>query len=400
MRKSITSHALIPALAAAALLWMGQASAPVLAADDPAASGMPGAANNDAIQLQENAPDRYVVVKGDTLWSISGKFLKDPWRWPEIWHMNEDQIHNPQRIYPGNIIVLDRSKGQPQLKLATPVLMEKLDPKARVEQVGAIVPSIPPGIIEPFLSRPLIIEKAGLEYSPRIVATQEDRVYLGAGSKAYAVGIDDPKQTLWHVYRPGKALIDPDNRDVLGHEAIYLGTARVTREGNPTTIEIVSSTQEIGRGDRLVPAARALPLSYAPHAPENFLQGRVLEIYGEGTEGGPGSIIAISRGTRDGVEIGDVLALYRYGKYFDDTAPTKSNQPAPKPSAMAEGASFSSGAGPTPTQKSTGSKTVRLKMPDERYGLVFVFRVFDRVSYALVMDVSRPVLSNDVVQSP
>jgi hypothetical protein len=399
MRKSITSLALISALAAIAPLCAGLFAASAFAADNTATPA-PTERGKDDIQLQENAPDRYIVVKGDTLWSISGKFLKDPWRWPEVWRMNKEQIHSPHRIYPGNIIVLDQSRGQPQLKLATPIVMEKLDPKVRVEKLGTDIPSIAPGAIEPFLSRPLVIEKDGLLNAPRIVATREDRVNIGSGSTAYVTGIDKSNQGLWNIYRPGKALIDPDNGAVLGYEAIFLGTAKVIREGNPATIEIITAKQEMGRGDRLVPAARALPLNYVPHAPDNFIKGRIVSTYGALSETGANSIIAINRGERDGVEIGHVLALYRYGKYFDDVTPLKHPKPSAQPAPAAESPYHTPDTGHDYKEKPTGGEKVRLKMPDERYGLIFVFRVFDRVSYALIMNTSRPVDASDVVQSP
>jgi hypothetical protein len=397
MRKSITSLALISALAATAPLWLGP---PAMAADSPAAAAAPDT-GKEPVQLQDNAPDRYVVVKGDTLWSISGKFLKDPWRWPEVWNMNREQIRSPHRIFPGNIIVLDTSRGQPQLKIATPITMDRLDPKVRVETTGTDVPTIAPSTIEPFLSRPLVIEKEGLVSAARIVATQEDRVNLGSGNIAYVTGMENSKDLLWHVYRPGKALVDPDNGAVLGYEAVFLGTARVVRQGNPATVEIINATQEIGRGDRMLPAARASPLNYVPHAPENFIKGRIVSTYGALSETGANSIIAINRGERDGIEIGNVLALYRYGKYFDDTTPIKNRKPPANPPPPAENPAYHTpDSGPPYKDKPTGGQKVRLKMPDERYGLIFVFRVFDRVSYALVMNVSRPVNPYDVVQSP
>jgi hypothetical protein len=397
MCNSNTSLALTRTLAAAVLLFAALIAAPAWPQDKAAATPEPG---KEAVRLQENAPDRYVVVRGDTLWSISGKFLKDPWRWPEVWHMNQDQIHSPHRIYPGNIIILDTSHGEPQLKLGIAIQTEKLDPRVRIEKTGIEIPSIPPGAIEPFLSQPLVVGKNDLEAAPRIVATQEDRVNLGSGNTAYVTGIAGSKQALWHIFRPGRTLLDPESGEILGYEAVYLGTARILHDGNPATIEIVSTTQEIGRGDRMVPAASALPLSYVPHAPDNFVRGRVITTYGDFSEAGTNSIIVINRGARDGMEIGHVLAAYRFGKYFDDVSPTRSNQPAPKPSPAEESYNYSSGRGPAPTTRDTGGKKTRLKLPDERYGLVFVFRVFDRVSYALVMNVSRPVLAKDVVQSP
>ena len=377
MRKSITLLALVPALAVALTVFCASfATVPAVAADTAVdAASQAGKKDGkkdtgkDDIQLQEDAPDRYVVVSGDTLWGISGKFLKDPWRWPDLWRMNADQIKSPHRIFPGNIIVLDRSKDRPQLKLATPIVEKKLEPRSRVEKIGPEIPSIAPALIEPFLSQPLVIEANGMDSAPRIVATQEDRLHIGNGNLAYVAGMGASKQNLWQIYRPGKPLIDPDTNRVLGYEAFYLGTARVVHEGNPATVEIISATQEIGRGDRLVPAARALPLNYVPHAPAPGVKGRVISSYGGLNESGRNSIIAINKGTRDGIEIGNVLALYRFGKSIDD--PSGKDRKAPK-----------------------------LKLPDERYGLVFVFRVFDQISYALVLNVSRPVNVTDVVQTP
>ena len=371
MRKSNISLALVLALATTLTAFLvGFGAMPARAAADavkPEAKN----AKKDEIRLQDNAPDRHIVVQGDTLWGIAAKFLKDPWRWPDLWRMNQEQIKSPHRIYPGNIIVLDRTKEQPQLKLATPVIEKKLDPRVRVEKGGADIPSIASALIEPFLSQPLVIEEDGMDAAPRIVAAQEDRVYVGSGNIAYVTGIDKSSQKLWQIYRPGKPLVDPETRRVLGYEAFYLGVARVSKEGNPATIEIITAKQEIGRGDRLLPAARALPLNYVPHAPDKMVQGRVVSSYGGINETGRNSIITINKGSRDGMEIGHVLALYRFGKSFTDVTPA-----------------------------SAGGDKVTRKLPDERYGLIFVFRVFEQVSYALVLNVSRPVNVNDVVQTP
>lgn len=323
------------------------------------------------IKLQESAPDQYVVVKGDTLWAISGKFLKDPWRWPEIWHMNQEQIKDPHWIYPGNLIVLDRSGASPQLKLGDAV---KLSPTVRSEPLAAqAIPTIPARAIEPFLSQPLIIEEGGLDKAPRIVATEEDRVNLGAGGVAYASGIGSSTHPAWQVYRPGRPLVDPDTNKTLGFEAIYLGTARVTRAGDPATVQIVTSKQEISAGDRLIPASAPAPVQYVPHAPTRPIKGRIIAFYNglATSEGGRDSIIAINRGKRDGLELGHVLAIYRNVVAVDQQNYLVSRDSAPT-----------------------------IKLPDERYGLVFIFRTFDSVSYALVMDSSRPVQQGDVVQTP
>jgi nucleoid-associated protein YgaU len=207
----------------------------------------PAHAQGDVPKLAVDAPDRHVVVPGDTLWGIAAKFLKDPYRWPEVWEPNRDRIKNPNRIYPGDVILLERggvAGNMPKLKLAT----VKVEPRTRVEQTAAAIPSIPGRIIEPFLSQPLVVDEGGLAAAPKIIATQEGRVYLGKGDLAYVTGTIDEKVPTWQVYRPGKALVDPVSRETLGYEATYLGTAQLERKTNPTTLKIVDSKQEIGTG--------------------------------------------------------------------------------------------------------------------------------------------------------
>ena len=316
------------------------------------------------LELADNAPDSHVVTPGDTLWDISGKFLKSPWRWPELWRMNQDQVKNPHRIYPGQVLVLDRSGATPRLRLTQAV---KLEPKVHVEKDHTVIPSIPQNVIEPFLSRPLVVDEPGMKDAPRIVATQEDRVVLGPGNVAYVANLDG-KRDLWQVYRPAKPLVDPETKETLGYEAYYLGTARKVRDGEPATVEIVSAKEEIARGDRLAPAARAEIVSYVPHAPNAQVDARIVAVYGGVKEAGRNAIVTLNRGTRDGLEVGHVLALYRRG------AET--------------------------TYRDDGDEKKTVKLPDERYGLVFVFRTFERVSYALVMNVTRPVAVADIVRTP
>jgi len=325
------------------------------------------------IALQDNAPDRYVVVQGDTLWSIAGKFLKDPWRWPEMWKMNQDQIKNPHWIYPGDVVVLERAASQPQLRLGDSV---KLSPRVRSQDSDKqAIPSIPPRVIEPFLSRPLVIEPDGLQNAPRIVAAQADRVYLGAGDVAYVSGIENAiPDSLWQIYRPGNALIDPESQKTLGYEALFLGDARVTKTGDPATVRIIAAQREIGKGDRLVAAGPLTLNSYMPHAPGSSIVGRIIATQGGLRETGQHHVVTLNRGTRDGLEPGHVLALLRLGRTnLERTRDAKWFRP---------------------------DNVEAIKLPDERYGLVFVFRVFDQVSYALVMSAGRPVLVDDVVTTP
>jgi hypothetical protein len=339
------------------------------------------------LALKPDAPDRYVVVPGDTLWGISQRYTDSPWRWPELWNMNKDQIRNPHLIYPGYVILLDRARGQ--LSIATGQSGQsgqsgqttgtasgtmKLSPRVRAEMLARQqIPSIPAGVIEPFLKRPLVIEPDGLDKAPTIVGTEADRVVLAAGNKAYVRGIADSKEDTWYVYRKGGALVDPDSNQTLGYEAIYLGTAQLTLPGDPSTVVLSSVVQEVGTGDKLVAAGQPQVPSYAPHAPATQVRGRVISIYGglgQVGEAGPLSVISINRGKSNGLEVGHVLALYAAGGTVRDV--TKDRR---APDAM-------------------------VKLPDEHSGLAFVFRVFDRVSYALVMHVTRPVSPLDVVQTP
>lgn len=320
------------------------------------------------LALKPDAPDRYVVVPGDTLWSIAGRYTDSPWRWNELWNLNKDDIKNPHRIYPGNVIVLDRTRGQVAVSNTV-----QLNPRVRAESTAkAAIPSIPPAAIEPFLTRPLVIEADGLDKAPTIVATEGGRVVIGAGNRAFVKGTGGGKDGDWFVYRRGKALVDPDSKTTLGYEAIYLGTARTVVPGEPATIVLTSSTQEVSAGDKLVAAGKPVPVTYAPSAPAAQVRGRVIGIYGgvgQVGEAGRHSIITLNVGSSQGVEPGHVLALHRLGASVPD-ASTKERGAPP------------------------------VKLPDERYGLVFVFRSFERVSYALVMDVSRPVNPLDVVQNP
>jgi hypothetical protein len=329
------------------------------------AAGALAQAPKSPLALKPDAPERYTVVPGDTLWSIAQRFTDSPWRWPELWNMNKDEIKNPHKIYPGNVIVLDRAKGQ--LALSDTV---KLSPRVRAESTArTVIPSIPPSVIEPFLVRPLVIEPDGLDRAPTIVAAEDSRVILEAGNRAFVRGMGDSKETNWFVYRRGPALVDPDSNTTIGYEAIYLGTARVTRPGEAAVIQLTSVTQEVGLGDKLVPAGKPEVPSYAPHAPTSPVQGRIISMYGGGTklgEAGGGTVISINRGKEQGMEVGHVVALYRPGALVAER----------------------------------GGSTGPLTLPNDRYGLAFVFRVFDRVSYALVMTISRPVNPLDIVQNP
>ena len=363
--------------------------------------------NAQEIALKKNHPDRHVVVKGDTLWGISSKFLKDPWLWPKVWKFNRSQIKNPHLIYPGDVVLLDLSSGKPELKLLRETIT--LQPGAVEEPLQkSAIPTIPLNVIAPFLSKPLVIEKDQLAGSPRIVAGQDNRVVLSQGTKVYLNKIEEDDGLNWFVYRPGDNLVDPDTKEVLGVEAVYLGDAKVSRYGEPATAVITKSKEEIFVKDRLVQAGDEAITNFVPHAPEIDIRGRIIKIYGGLAEAGPESIVAISRGAQDGVEIGHVLAISRYGRVIKDPEPSKTNNSSePKLKELNFEVSRDADGKPIVNFEKKSEKNDGLalepgmiKLPDERVGLLMIFRVFDRVSYGLIMQASDPINTKDAVQTP
>lgn len=357
---------------------------------DPRVSG-------NVLEIRPDAPDRYTVRKGDTLWGISGKFFKEPWRWPEIWRLNKDEIRNPHLIYPGDVVVFDRATGR--------LTIQRLEPRVREEKLaGEAIPSIPPRLIEPFLTRPLVIENGGLDKAPEIVATELGRYNVGQGGKVYANGISKSNEQLWFVYRQGQPIIDPDSGQTLGFEAVNLGIARVTKRGEPSTLVITSGNREITRGDRLVSVGPSVIFNYIPRKPDRMIDARIArisdsefdtrsEIYGDALKGedpwaysvedklgtfrreaGPLQIVILNKGSQEGMELGNVLALYRSVtlSYDKSVGPFYMGKPRPE----------------------------NVTLPEERYGLVFVFRTFQHVSFALVVQASEPVTPRDFARTP
>lgn len=313
--------------------------------------------------IASDAPDRHVVKPGDTLWGIAGMFLKEPWRWPEVWRLNRDQIRNPHLIYPGQIVYLEDFGGAPRLRVGQPV---KLSPQVYEEPVKEPIASIPHKAIEPFLAKPIAVEASFNETAPRVVGTEEGRVFLGTGDIAYVTGITD-STPRWYVYRPASPITDPETKQLIGYEAEYLGDVKLVREGDPATFQVVSSQFEIGKGDRLVPARPVELVAYAPHAPEREINGSVARIVGGVASAGRHNVVLLNRGSNDGVEVGHVFAAYLAGEHVS----LREDQ-----------------------------KIESFQLPDERSGLVFVFRVYDSISYALVMDAVRPITVGDRFRKP
>ena len=367
-------------------------------------------ANAEDIQLQKNHPDRYVVVKGDTLWGISGKFLKDPWQWPKVWKMNRAQIKNPHWIYPGDVIVLDKSGASPQLRLLRETVT--LEPGVRIEPLEKeAIHTIAPSVIDPFLSQPMLIENGKLDNAPRIISGQDNRVILSPGTRVYINNIQEGEGVHWDIYRPGEALRDPDTNEVLGTEAIYLGDVNIARYGAPATGDIVKAKEEIFTKDRLVVAPDEFKSSFVPHAPEGDIRGRIMRIYGGVAEGGPNTVVSINRGKNDGLEEGHVLAISRYGKVIRDPEykDQASNKVVTEEKKLKQ-LNFDVTTGPDgkkivnfekePPQTKVVLEPGQVKLPDERVGLLMIFRTFDRVSYGLIMSASDAIYTLDSVHTP
>jgi hypothetical protein len=332
-------------------------------------------------ELAPNAPDQYTVKRGDTLWDISKLFLRSPWRWPELWGMNLDQIRNPHLIYPGQMLFLDKSGGRARLRVGQPVAGDtvRLSPRVRSEPLDAgAITSVPMHLIAPFLNEAVVFNSNELDAAPRIVAAQEGRVLLGRGDTAYVRGELGGLRD-WRVFREATPLKDPITQEVLGYEAQYLGTAEYRRAGEtvsngdgkpqivPATFAISTIRKEVGVGDRLAPVPPRDFTAYVPHAPAQPVDGRIVSVYGDALIAGQNQIVALNRGAKDGMERGHVLALWQAG--VSTTDKTDPARPA-------------------------------MRLPDERHGLLFVFRVFDRVSYALILNVQHPVRAGDRFTQP
>jgi hypothetical protein len=343
------------------------------------------------IQLQDNPPDRYTVQKGDTLWGIAGKFLKQPWRWPDVWRMNRDQIKNPHWIYPGDVVVLDRSTGQPRLTLERAADgggsdPNRLSPRVRVAPLEAnAIPSIPVGDLEPYLTKPLITGEEGLPGAGKIVAARDPRVVRGSGDAVYAVDVDPKSGTEWYIYRPGKVLRSYDANEWLGNELRFLGTASVERFGEVSTLRITTAREEILFGDLVVPAPREEVVNYVPHAPDQAIDGRIIALANDSIETGRGYLVTLDRGTRDGLEVGHVLAIYHPAPVIVDPRPYEGGDVLSK---LAD------------QTRAIIPPARYLNLPPERSGLLFVFRVFDRLSYAIVINTTEPIVVGDVVRKP
>ncbi len=317
------------------------------------------------VALRDGHPDTYVVQKGDTLWDIAGMFLRDPWRWPDIWQANP-QIENPHLIYPGDVLELAFIDGRPVLRRRNGVV--RLSPKVRISPLGNAIPSIPLDVIAPFLSRPHVLEAGEGDRAPYVLAVADEHLLGSSGSRFYARGITADGPRHFDVVRPGKPYRDADSGEILGYAADFVGTANKLRDGDPATLRMVDSKTEMLRGDRLVPASEAALGTFYPKAPAQPVEGSIIDVYDGVAEIGQFQIVVLDRGRVNGLQPGDVLQVLHKGEIVRDPV--------------------------------RGFGLQRVKLPDEVAGNLMVFRVYDRLSFGLIMNATRALHVLDRVRSP
>lgn len=329
--------------------------------------------------LAPDAPSSHTVKRGDTLWDLSKLFLKSPWLWPELWGMNLQQVRNPHLIYPGQVLVLVKGAERATLQLLTPktaespfpadLLTVRLQPRVRSEPLPSqAIASVPVQQISAFLTESAVLEVGDIEEAPRIVAARDGQMLMSRGEIVYVQG-DLRGQRQFQLVRQPRALRDPRTREILGYEARLVGSAEALAADEaapadpikprvPLARVLLGQTRlEAGVGDRLTQASAADFAPFVPRAPERPVDGQIISLYAESLMASQHQIVSLNRGARDGLERGHVLALWR--------------------GASALGRRVAS--------------AQSLPLPDERSGQMFVFRVFDRVSYALILNNQDPV---------
>lgn len=319
------------------------------------------------IEFKSDHPQRYTVKKGDTLWGISAKFLKNPWVWPSVWHANP-QVKNPHLIYPGDTISLVYLDGKPQLRIDRGRPTVKLSPKGRVQAWKKAVPTVPINIIKPFLSKPFILSKEQLNRAPYVVSPVGEHLITGAGDKIYVRGHNAKVKTShFMVVREGRTFTDPKTNEILGYEAKYIGESKLLAVGDPATHYLKNTTREVLIGDRVMPAHQVYYNNFVPLPPKQDIEGLIIAVMDGVTQIGQHQVVIINKGKRDGMQVGHVMAVYQEGSLIRDIVSEKSDN---------------------------------VKLPAERAGIIMVFRTFDKMSYALVMKAKRNMRVMDIVKKP
>lgn len=326
------------------------------------------------IRVKASHPVQYTVKKGDTLWDISSLFLQDPWYWPEIWQQNE-QVKNPHLIYPGDILTLVYINGQPQILVndtqqnSNKLPVKKLSPGIYTTALQASIPSIPGDAIRQFLSKPRVVTKEQLESAPRIIASEDNHLILGSGSRVYIRGELDKERVRFAVFRPGDELRDPQSDELLGYEARYAGDVRIADYDDPASGDLTFTEREVLIGDRLLPEDKSKHINlFFPHIPDTDISAQIISLYDALFGVAQYQIVVINKGELDGVEVGHLLATYTQGDTVRDRFDRHSSKP--------------------------------VKLPNERSGLVMIFKTFERVSYALTLESTQVIHKADYLHTP
>ncbi len=375
--------------------------------------GSAGASAQDP--LRPDHPQTYVVQPGDTLWGIAGRFLREPWRWPDVWHANPE-VANPNRIYPGDTLVVDHSSGSARIRRAGRGGMRTvtLTPRVRVAELDREIPTIPLHVVAPFLSRPVVTEAREIDNAPYVVGFPEEQILGGLGNTFFVRSILSAGDDRWEVLRPGTAYRDPDTKELLGFEALSVATARLQRLGDPATLVITRSEKEVQIGDRVRPTRDEEPVrSFFPVPAPPGSRGKIISVLNGVTQIGQYDVVVLNRGARDRVEIGQVFGVYHGGELRRDPVKGRRNAWNWRNESPAD-VSFWSGDwepdgwqrtgpdpnAPLPIRRRYSRANDQYIVPDSRSGVVMIFRVFPKVSFALVMYASTAMHVGEVVAPP
>ena len=336
---------------------------------EPRLEDLPVSPEQHNVEFKASAPEQYTVVPGDTLWDLSNHFLVQPWYWPEIWYLNP-QIENPHLIYPGDVITIFYVGGKPYLTVGDGPRVTKLSPKIRGEDIDAQIYGIAIPAIQQFIIRPRVVSEETLDSAPYILSSIEERLAFGAGDRVYARGFSGEPQGQYTVFRKGEALYDPKTDELLGFEAIIVGDGEIIRTDDPATFDLTQTKREALRGDRLLPVNFGeVDTEFVPHAPPADTHGHVISLFDAISQVGTFQVITLSLGERNGIQKGHVLDINQAGRIVAD--------PFEKPGSL-----------------------IDVELPEETAGRAMVFRTFEKVSYALIMETSRSIQVGDSATSP
>ena len=366
------------------------------------------------VELAPDAPETYVVQSGDTLWSIAGRFLREPWRWPDVWQSNPG-VSNPNRIYPGDVLELVYEGGSPRIRSSRGgggMRTVKLSPRVRVTELDRAIPTIPVNAVAPFLSRPVVTEAREINDAPYVVGFPDNRLLAGAGGTIFVRSILVAESDRYEVLRPGPELRDPDTNRLLGFEATYIGSARIERLGDPATLTMTRTQRQVAIGDRVRPARDDQPIrSFFPRPAPAGVQGKIISVLNGVSQIGQYDVVVLSRGARQGVDVGNVFEVYRGGEIRRDPVRNKRNDwnwrnESPLDTSFwygdweLDGWDRDKPAPNVPLHRRAVRRDDTYIVPDSRSGVVMVFRVFPEVSFALVMSATQAMHVGEVVAPP